>query len=297
MYNKIFTKILDSSIWLESTTTRLVWLTFLAAMDEDGFVQFASVANLAHRARVPLDEAHAAVECLLGPDPDSSDPDNEGRRIEKVPGGWMILNSAKYRELVTRAVSKEQTRARVARFREKKKCNVTCNARVTQSEGEAEAQEEAIPPQAEAVVNGKKLSTLDRIVLMNSTRAATPENKVTLPPKPSAVAARNAKRLPTAEQSIRISQMFHRRLTTPWQRNEIAAYKELGIIEEDDLTAVEQYYSANWPPKTGVNILRHDILTFLNNFHGEVGRARNSNPKSINTTAAPVRAYMAPSSI
>lgn len=134
VYNKIFTKILDSSIWLEPTTTRLVWLTFIAAMDEDGFVQFASVANLAHRARVPIDEAQLAVGCLEGADANSSDPENEGRRIEKVPGGWMILNSAKYREMVTRIVTKQQTRERVAKFRQSKK--EACNGDVTGSNGD-----------------------------------------------------------------------------------------------------------------------------------------------------------------
>lgn len=132
VYNKIFTKILDSSIWLESTTTRLVWLTFIAAMDEDGYVAFASVANLAHRARVSTEDAQGAVDCLEGPDPDSSDPENEGRRIEKVPGGWLVLNSSKYRDMVTRTVIKEQTRIRVERHRAKKRPTVTCNADVTQ---------------------------------------------------------------------------------------------------------------------------------------------------------------------
>ena len=40
MYNKLFTKILDSSIWLAPDSARIVWLTFLAAMDEDGVVRF-----------------------------------------------------------------------------------------------------------------------------------------------------------------------------------------------------------------------------------------------------------------
>jgi uncharacterized phage protein (TIGR02220 family) len=128
MYNKLFTKILDSSIWLEPSGTRIIWLTMIAAMDENGFVQFASVANLAHRARIELAEAQAAVDCLEGPDTNSSDPDHEGRRIERVPGGWMILNAEKYREMVTRAVIQEKTRQRVAKHREKKK---TCNAPVT----------------------------------------------------------------------------------------------------------------------------------------------------------------------
>ena len=117
MYNKIFTKILDSSIWLEPDATRLVWLTLIAGMDEDGFCQFASVANLAHRARVSLKAATAAVATLEGPDVNSSDPDFDGRRIERAAGGWIVLNAAKYRELVTRVVQRERTRERVRKHR------------------------------------------------------------------------------------------------------------------------------------------------------------------------------------
>ncbi len=133
MYNKLFTKILDSSIWLEDDATRLIWLTFLAAMDEDGFAQFASIPNLAHRARVSLDACTAAVALLEGPDAHSADPDNEGRRIERVPGGWMILNANKYRAMVTRLVIQEQTRARVARHRETKRGVTLGNGDVTAS--------------------------------------------------------------------------------------------------------------------------------------------------------------------
>lgn len=121
MYNKLFTKILDSSVWLEPTGTRLVWLTLIAAMDEDGFSQFASVANLAHRANIPLEDTQRAVACLEGPDADSSDPEHEGRRIERVPGGWMVLNAPKYREMVSRIIAKEGNRRRVQRFREKER--------------------------------------------------------------------------------------------------------------------------------------------------------------------------------
>lgn len=131
MYNKLFTKILDSSIWLEPTPTRIVWLTFIAVMDEAGFVQFASVANVAHRARVTMEEAQAAIACLESPDENSSDPDNGGCRIERVPGGWIILNAEKHRALVTRAIIREQTNERVKRFRQKKRI---CNAHVTPSD-------------------------------------------------------------------------------------------------------------------------------------------------------------------
>lgn len=142
VYNKIFTKILDSSIWLEPTPTRMIWFVFLASMDEDGFCQFASPANLAYRARLTPEETAAALETLEAPDPNSSDPDHDGRRIERVPGGWIVLNATKYRTLVTREVAKEKNRERVKRHRQKKGCNggvMPANESVTQSEALAEA--------------------------------------------------------------------------------------------------------------------------------------------------------------
>ena len=156
MYNKLFTKILDSSIWMEPVSTRIVWITFLAAMDENGFVQFASIPNVAHRAVVSLDEASKAVATLEAPDANSSDPDNDGRRVERVPGGWMVLNANKYRALVTREIIKEQTRERVRKFRDSKDGNAPVtpgnapvtpgNQSVTPSETDTKAKEAEEPP-------------------------------------------------------------------------------------------------------------------------------------------------------
>lgn len=117
MYNKIFTKILDSSIWLEPTPTRIVWITLIAAMDETGYAHFSALENLALRARVTREEADKAIEVLSSPDENSADPEFEGRRIERIPGGFMILNAEKHRGLVTRIIQREQTRLRVAKHR------------------------------------------------------------------------------------------------------------------------------------------------------------------------------------
>ena len=188
MYNKIFTKILDSSIWLEPDATRLIWLTLLAAMDQDGFVQFASVANVAYRARVDLEAAQTAMTSLEQPDPDSSDPEFEGRRIERVPGGWMVLNALKYREIITSVVQREQTRRRVLKHREAKRRGVTlsnetvtignelvttCNDPVTPSEAEAEAEAEAeVHTQTERRARALRTSTSPKP--KRSARALTP---------------------------------------------------------------------------------------------------------------------------
>jgi hypothetical protein len=131
MYNKIFTKILDSSIWLEPDATRIVWITMIAAMDETGFCQFAAIPNVARRANVTRKAATEAIRVLESPDKDSSDPEFEGRRIERVPGGWMVLNAEKYRAIVTRAVSQEKTRLRVQRHRQNKRVSGESNANVT----------------------------------------------------------------------------------------------------------------------------------------------------------------------
>ena len=146
MYNKLFTKILDSSVWMEETATRIVWITFIAAMDEDGFVQLAGIENVAHRARVTVQEAEAALLALESPDTKAPGQPNDGRRVERVPGGWMVVNSEKYRLLVSRAIEKEQTRIRVAKYRANKKSNAACNAPVTPSESATEAEAEADRP-------------------------------------------------------------------------------------------------------------------------------------------------------
>lgn len=121
MFNKLFTKILDSSIWLEPNSTRIVWITLLAAMDETGYAHFSAIENLAARARVTVPEAEKAVKCFIEPDPNSGDPEFKGRRIERVPGGFVVLNSQKYRSIMNREIQREKTRQRVADWRTKKK--------------------------------------------------------------------------------------------------------------------------------------------------------------------------------
>ena len=144
MYNKLFEKILDSSIWLQPTPIRIVWITLLAAMDEDGYAHFSALQNLADRAKVTLDEARAAVDCFMSPDPDSGNQDYEGRRLERIPGGYIVLNAAYHRAMVSREIQKIKTRERVQRFREKQKDVTQGNDLVTPSEAVSESESETI---------------------------------------------------------------------------------------------------------------------------------------------------------
>ena len=123
MYNRLFTKILDSSVWLEQDATRIVWITFLAAMDEDGYCDFSCDETLARRANVPLEKVKEAVKVLESPDPFSPHDEFEGRRIERVGRGWLVLKAPHYRQMLSREIQREQTRIRVARFRAKQSSN------------------------------------------------------------------------------------------------------------------------------------------------------------------------------
>lgn len=98
-YVKILSSILDSSIWSEPDDVVRVWLTILAMADRDGYVG-ASVKGIARRAVTVSPERTA--ECLAmfeEPDEDSRSDEFEGRRIQKVDRGYLILNYRKIRDM------------------------------------------------------------------------------------------------------------------------------------------------------------------------------------------------------
>ena len=97
-YVKIYGSILGSSVWAESPTTRIVWITLLALADQDGRVE-ASVSGLARFANVTIPECRDALAVLMAPDPDDRSGVEDGRRIRKHQGGWTIINYQKYREM------------------------------------------------------------------------------------------------------------------------------------------------------------------------------------------------------
>lgn len=111
MFVKLFHTILKSSVWLESPTTRIVWITFLLEADEDGMVRGVDEL-LAAAARVTPAEFAEAIEVLMAPDLKSQTQDFAGRRIERVEGGFLVLNYKKYREYRTRAQVKEAEKKR-----------------------------------------------------------------------------------------------------------------------------------------------------------------------------------------
>lgn len=116
---KLNSNIIESSAWEEPYHVRLVWLSLMAICDLDGIARISEAA-VARIANVQPDEAKESMDVLLSPDPHSRDPDNEGRRIEKVPGGFKLLNYFKYRNIKNPKERANYMRDYMKKYREKK---------------------------------------------------------------------------------------------------------------------------------------------------------------------------------
>lgn len=115
-YTKLFADIVDSSIWEEPPETCKVWVTLLALCNADGYVR-GSVGWLAVKARVSIQSCTTALDKFQSHDPHSRTPDNEGRRVEQLEDGWLILNYLSFRDRLSSNPKAVATRIRVQKHR------------------------------------------------------------------------------------------------------------------------------------------------------------------------------------
>ncbi len=143
-FTKLFTSITESTIWSEDDQTRLVWITMLAMADRRGRV-WGSIPGLANRARVSVEACERALDKFKQPDKYSRTSNNEGRRVEDMDGGWVLLNHGKYRAIRDAEAIKESKRISIAKKRARVKSeNVDSNVeKVDRSRANAEADTES----------------------------------------------------------------------------------------------------------------------------------------------------------
>jgi hypothetical protein len=152
-YTKLHAGIVTSTVWSYDSDTRVVWVTLLALADADGVV-IGTAPGLARVANVSLEAMRKALSIFESPDPDSSTPDEDGRRIVKVDRGWRLVTHAKYRALRSAEQKREADRERIAAKRAAEKshdfddvaeCRISSPkspgiAEVAHTEAEAEAE-------------------------------------------------------------------------------------------------------------------------------------------------------------
>lgn len=116
-YSPIWSQITDSSLWCEDDVVVKVFLTMLAKKDMDDVVR-GSAFNIASWAKKTEAEVLAALKVLSSPDTRRLEPQPfEGRRIERVSDGWLVLNGARYRQMMSKATRLEYKRVKQAEYR------------------------------------------------------------------------------------------------------------------------------------------------------------------------------------
>jgi hypothetical protein len=126
-YTPLFSKIVDSSLWSEPDYVVKVFLTMIAKKDRDNVVR-GNAYNISLWARKTEKEVLSALEILSAPDTRRLEPQpHEGRRIEKVTDGWLILNGKYYQVLMT-TVNRRAYKANKEKERRqrKKQLNGSC---------------------------------------------------------------------------------------------------------------------------------------------------------------------------
>ena len=99
-YTPLFGQIVDSSLWEESLAVRILFVTMLAVQDWDHVVRVPD-HHLKRKANITDEELLGGLSVLSSPDTKSSIPQPfEGRRIQRVNDGWLLLNGEKYQEMM-----------------------------------------------------------------------------------------------------------------------------------------------------------------------------------------------------
>lgn len=113
----LFSKIVDSSLWCEADHVVKVFLTMMAKKDSDMVVR-GSAFNISQWAKKTEKETLNALEILSSPDTKRIEKQPfDGRRIQRVDDGWLILNGMFYRDMMV----KENERARKRRWAAEKR--------------------------------------------------------------------------------------------------------------------------------------------------------------------------------
>lgn len=172
-FTKLFSTIIDSTVWREAMHVKVVWITMLAKADRNGVVP-CSFPGLADAARVSLDECRDALDRLMAPDPHSRTKLYDGRRIEECDGGWQILNYLKYRELASRDERRIKVRDAVAKHRRNQS---VISGNQSNHIAEAEAEAEAEGKASERPARGAKATWLTPYCDLWTAKAGTPPVK------------------------------------------------------------------------------------------------------------------------
>jgi hypothetical protein len=120
-FTPLWSGIVDSSLWDEPDPVVKVFVTMLALKDPD-FIVRKTAYQIGRCARKTEKEVLDALKVLSAPDTKRLEAQpHEGRRVQKVPDGWLILNGRKYQEKMKEEFRRDRWRKAQAAKRDRDK--------------------------------------------------------------------------------------------------------------------------------------------------------------------------------
>lgn len=120
-YSPVWDGIVDSSVWEEPDHVFRVFIAMLALKDLDDIVRPFDAYKFSRRIHMELPLVLDALKILAAPDARRPNQEYEGRRIEAIEEGWLVLNGAKYRRMLQREMKLARDRKASAAYREREK--------------------------------------------------------------------------------------------------------------------------------------------------------------------------------
>lgn len=109
VWTPLWNSIVDSSLWDEDDAVCKVFITLLALKDEDHVVRCNAYQIAKKCGRKSEDEVLECLKILASPDKKRKEKQEfDGRRIEKVEEGWLVLNGQKYQDLMQTVVRRRK---------------------------------------------------------------------------------------------------------------------------------------------------------------------------------------------
>ena len=101
-WTKLDSGIVNSTLWMKDDASLRVWIALLSSCDSGGYAR-VSVPAMAHLCRIDIPEFERIIDDFCSPDPYSRCQDDDGRRLRRVEGGFVVLSYLRYRAMKTRA--------------------------------------------------------------------------------------------------------------------------------------------------------------------------------------------------
>lgn len=247
-YTRIDNGIFDSTLWWSADPNAFRVFFFLIAKANSQGVYEGTIPGIAGQCRLSIENTREIIAYLESPEKDSRTQEYDGRRIQKIDGGWKLLNYWKYRQ---KDYSTQRNAERDLRLGGRSHHSKKHNDFIGATQGDERASTGDHETESESEFKIKSLREIVNIKCENTTIVAQGanddgreetdthdlaterplESPDATPPSPSLLAAQN--RLTQARRAAEIEALNIRQTQQKWKYRELAIKRIEEIHREE----------------------------------------------------------------